>query len=46
MNEGSTSVPLSSLLKEFDIETLEHHAQDTKPTVQQPWETGQDPEFE
>lgn len=46
MHEGSTSVPLSSLLKEFDIEALERHAQDTKCTVQQPWETEQDPEFE
>lgn len=45
-NEGSISVPFSSLLKEFDIEALEHHAQDIKRTVQQPWETEQDPEFE
>lgn len=32
MNEGSTSVPLSSFLKVFDIEALEHHAQDAKST--------------
>lgn len=46
VSKGSTSVPLSSLLRMFDTEALEHHAQDTKSIVQQLWETEQDPEFE